>query len=264
MCPSSAWPSGASFGQLTGLRHREGVRPLLLRLVTATAVLLAVGGCVSLPADGSPHDPGPSSGGRTVAPARPSPLVLPSQGSARERLVDVASARRKAKRPAASRKGHASPRHAAPGRRAERRPVGRPVPQPTHPVVSRPRPVPARTVPRQRHHVAPPPRAHRRPPRPRSTIDPGVVCRMAAGRVRGICCGCVIGRTDAEAAGTLRLSGTDAGSVRTLRRRCGRRVGPPRRPVGVRSGSRRGGPSRCRLRCGSGPGRSARGPRRRP
>jgi len=143
-------------------------------------VLLAVGGCVSLPADGSPHDPGPSSGGRTVAPARPSPLVLPSQGSARERLVDVASARRKAKRPAASRKRHAAPRHAAPGRRAERRPVGRPVPRPAHSVASRPRPVPARTVPRQRHHVAPP-RAHR----PRSTIDPGVVCRMAAGRVRG-------------------------------------------------------------------------------
>lgn len=185
MCPSSAWPPGASFGQLTGLRHREGVRPLLLRLVTATAVLLAVGGCVSLPADGSPPDPGPASGGRTVAPARPSPLVLPSQGSARERLVDVASARRKAKRPAASRKGHAARRHAAPGQRAERRPVGRPVPQPTHSVASRPRPVPARTAPGQRHHVATPPRAHRRPPRPRSTIDPGVVCRMAAGRVRG-------------------------------------------------------------------------------
>lgn len=184
MCPSSAWPPGASFGQLTGLRHREGVRPLLLRLVAATAVLLAVGGCVSLPADGSPHDPGPASGGRTVAPARPSPLVLPTQGSARERLVDVASARRKAKRPAASRKGHAAPRHAAPGHRAERRPVGRPVPRPARSVASRPRPVPVRAVPRKRHHVAAP-RAHRRPPRPRSTIDPGVVCRMAAGRVRG-------------------------------------------------------------------------------
>ncbi|MFD5393600.1 hypothetical protein ACFWJW_05140 [Streptomyces sp. NPDC127097] len=161
------------------------MRPLLLRLVAATAVLLAVGGCVSLPADGSPHDPGPSSGGRTVAPARPSPLVLPTQGSSRERLVDVASARRKAKRPAASRKGHAAPRHTAPGHRAERRPVGRPVPRPARSVASRPRPVPVRTVPGKRHHVAAPPRTHRRPPRPRPTIDPGVVCRMAAGRVRG-------------------------------------------------------------------------------
>ncbi|MEU8780252.1 hypothetical protein [Streptomyces sp. NPDC048637] len=149
-----------------------------------TAVLLAAGGCVSLPADGSPHDPGPAPGGRTVAPARPSPLLMPTEGSSREQLVDVASVRRKAKRPAAHRKGQAVPRHAAPGSRAERRPVGRPVPQPARSAPSRPRPVPVRTAPRQRHHVAASPRALRRPPRPRSTIDAGVVCRMAAGRVR--------------------------------------------------------------------------------
>ncbi|GAA2604280.1 hypothetical protein GCM10010217_44670 [Streptomyces tubercidicus] len=142
---------------------------------------------MSLPSDGSPPDPGPAAGGRTVAPARPSPLLLPTQGASRERLVDVASARRKAKRHAASQKGRAVPRHAAPGNRAERRPVGRPVPQPARSAPSQPHlvPAPVRTVPRQRHHVAAaPPRTHRRPPRPRSTIDPGVVCRMAAGRVR--------------------------------------------------------------------------------
>lgn len=60
-----------------------------------------------------------------------------------------------------------------------------------------------------------------------------------------ICCGCVIGRTDAEA---LRPPGRSR----------------PRAPVSVRNGSRRGGPSRWRPRCGSGPGRSARGQRRRP
>ncbi|MEI5133671.1 hypothetical protein RB199_17770 [Streptomyces libani] len=160
------------------------MRPLLLRLVAAAAVLLAAGGCVSLPAGGSPQAPGLAPGGRTVAPARPSPLLLPTKGAPREQLVDVVSARKKTKRPAASRKRHAAPRHAAPGNRAERRPVGRPVPQPARSVASRPRPVPVRTAPRQRHHAEAPPRAHRRPPRPRSTVDAGVVCRMAAGRVR--------------------------------------------------------------------------------
>ncbi|MFE1174006.1 hypothetical protein [Streptomyces sp. NPDC058773] len=159
--------------------------PLLLRLVATTAVLLTVGGCVALHPDGSPHDPGPAPGGRTVAPARPSPLLMPTQGTSRERLVDVASARKRAKRPAASGKAHGARRHTAPGKRAERRPAGRPVPRRPRSAPSRPRPVPVRTVPQQRHQAEAPPRTLRRPPRPRSTVDPAVVCRMAAGRVRG-------------------------------------------------------------------------------
>lgn len=183
--PSSAWPLGASFGQPAGLRHREDVRLLLLRLAAAAAVLLTASGCVSLPAGGSLHEPGRAPGGRTVAPARPSPLLLPTQGSSRERLVDVASAGRKPKRPSKSHKGDATPRHATPAPRRQRRVVQAP-PHLSHARPARPRPVPARTTPRQGHHAPAPVTARERPrqSRPRPTIDPGVVCRMASGRVR--------------------------------------------------------------------------------
>lgn len=187
--PSSAWSLGASFGQSTRLRHRERVRPLLLRLVTATAVLLATSGCVSLPAGGSVHGPGPAPGGRTVAPARPSPLVAPSKGASRERLVDVASARHKpGRRPKAHKKkahkkgvvpGHAA---AVDGREQSGSQAAAHPPR-SVPSGERVRP-PVHTGPRQRHAEGARRRANPAPGRRGSSVDPGVMCRMASGRVR--------------------------------------------------------------------------------
>ncbi|MFI9075590.1 hypothetical protein ACIGW8_03630 [Streptomyces sioyaensis] len=162
------------------------MRPLLLRLAAATAVLLAATGCVSLPAGGSGHGPGTTPGGRTVAPARPSPLLMPTKKSTRERLVDVASARHKPGRQRKVLRKAAARGHAAAVNGLERR-KGRAMPQHPRsaPPRARTRTQPVRTVPRQRHHHAgAQTRALPRPPRRGATVDPGVVCRMASGRVR--------------------------------------------------------------------------------
>ncbi|MCF3172703.1 hypothetical protein IPZ61_05150 [Streptomyces sioyaensis] len=160
------------------------MRPLLLRLAAATAVLLAATGCVSLPAGGSGHGPGAAPGGRTVAPARPSPLLLPTKKSTRERLVDVASARHKPGRQRKVPKKAATRGHAAAVNGRER-PKGRvPHRPPSVPSRARMRIQPVRAVPRQRHRAGVQTRAVPRPPRRGATVDPGVVCRMASGRVR--------------------------------------------------------------------------------
>ncbi len=191
-CPSSAWTPGASFGQAPALRHRESVRPLLLRLAAAAAVLLATSSCVSLPADGPLHGPGRAPGGRTVAPAQPSPLLLPTRGASHERVVDVASARRKAKRHSKIHKGEggdAAARHTAAGNRRPRG-MGRTLSRPAHAAPPRSRREPVRAAPRHLRHAAraqapaPAPRELPRAPRPRPTMDAGVVCRMASGHVR--------------------------------------------------------------------------------
>ncbi|QTZ95611.1 hypothetical protein [Streptomyces auratus] len=161
------------------------MRPLLFRLAAATAVLLAATGCVSLPAGGSGHGPGTTPGGRTVAPARPSPLLMPTEKSTRERLVEVASARHKPGRQRKVPKKAAPRGHAAAVNVLARR-TGRAMPHHPRsaPPRARTRTQPVRTVPRQRHHAGAQARALPRPPRRGATVDPGVVCRMASGRVR--------------------------------------------------------------------------------
>ncbi|MGW3270376.1 hypothetical protein ACWDFH_02760 [Streptomyces kronopolitis] len=165
------------------------MRPLLLRLVTATAVLLAASGCVSLPAGGSVHGPGPAPGGRTVAPARPTPLVAPSKASSREGLVDVASARHKpGRRPKAhKKKTHKKgvvQEHAAAvngpeqgGSQAAAQPPGSVAPG------ERVRPA-EHTGPRPWHDGKGQRRAFPGSRRRGSSVDPGMMCRMASGRVR--------------------------------------------------------------------------------
>ncbi|MEV6563556.1 hypothetical protein [Streptomyces kronopolitis] len=165
------------------------MRPLLLRLVTATAVLLATSGCVSLPAGGSVHGPGPAPGGRTVAPARPSPVVVPSKGSSRERLVDVASARHK---PGRRPKVHKEKTHEKDAARehvaavnGEERSGGQAAADPPRvvPPGERVQP-PVRRWSRQRHAEGERRRADPGSGRHGSSVDPGVMCRMASGRVR--------------------------------------------------------------------------------
>ncbi|MFI0907779.1 hypothetical protein ACH4TE_30335 [Streptomyces sioyaensis] len=161
------------------------MRPLLLRLAAATAVLLAATGCVSLPAGGSGHGPGTAPGGRTVAPARPSPLLMPTKKSTPERLVDVASARHKPGRQPKLPTKDATRGHAAAVNGRER-PQRRAAPHHLRsaPPRARTRTRPVRAVPRQRHRAGAQTRALPRTPRRGATVDPGVVCRMASGRVR--------------------------------------------------------------------------------
>ncbi|MER7163369.1 hypothetical protein, partial [Streptomyces lydicus] len=63
------------------------MRPSLLRLVTAAALLVATAGCVSVSDSRSGPDPIPAHDGRTLAPDRPAPLRLPAPGRSRERMA---------------------------------------------------------------------------------------------------------------------------------------------------------------------------------
>lgn len=159
------------------VRHGDSVRPPLL-LAAAAIVLLTTTGCVSVPDHGSPRAPDRSPEVHTVAPARPSAQLTPTQEPAHERLVTVADARtpmrhvRQAKAPA---------RETAPRQRA-RQPQRWQAPHarqaPRQRVRQRPSSTPA-SVRQQR-----PKRRTAAAPTPRETVDSRVVCRLASGNVR--------------------------------------------------------------------------------
>ncbi|ARH94321.1 hypothetical protein STRMOE7_33035 [Streptomyces sp. MOE7] len=143
---------------------------------------MATAGCVSVSDSRSGPDPIPAHDGRTLAPDRPAPLRLPAPGRSRERMA-VAEARPGGKQPSGPRTGHRH-RHRPPAHRAaahaETASRERRTPRPPRAAAPRSRPAGAR--PAHRHRVAPP--TARKPPRPRATVDPGVVCRMATRHVR--------------------------------------------------------------------------------
>ncbi|MFH8572571.1 hypothetical protein [Streptomyces sp. NPDC017993] len=152
------------------------MRPPLL-LAAAAIVLLATTGCVSLPDHGSPRAPDRSPEVHTVAPARPSAQLTPTQEPPREQVVAVGGARaaeshvRQEKAPA---------REDAPRQRAQ---------QPRRWQAPRARHVPRQRV-RERPTSAPAPvrQKPKRPtaaaPSPRATVDSRVVCHLASGNVR--------------------------------------------------------------------------------